>query len=147
MAARDIASVLFIVTEDWFFASHFLPMVRAARELGLDVTVVTRVKAHRQPIEACGADVIALDADRSSFNPLGMVRTVARLTAILKEAQPTIVHCIALRAIVLGGLAARRAGIDQRVYALTGLGFLGARRDSGRGSRGAISARSPRCAA
>ena len=69
MAARDIASVLFIVTEDWFFASHFLPMVRAARELGLDVTVVTRVKAHRQPIEACGADVIALDADRSSLNP------------------------------------------------------------------------------
>ena len=127
MAERDAASVLFIVTEDWFFASHFLPMVRAARELGLHVTVVTRVKDHRRPIEACGAAVIALDADRSSLNPFGMLRTVTRLTAILKEAQPTIVHCIALRAIILGGVAARRARIEGRVYALTGLGFLGAR--------------------
>jgi glycosyltransferase involved in cell wall biosynthesis len=130
VAGRDAASVLFIVTEDWFFASHFLPMVRAARELGLHVTVVTRVRDHGQPIEACGATVVALDADRSSLNPVGMARTVTRLTAILKEAQPTIVHCIALRAVILGGLAARRAGIDQRVYALTGLGFLGARQDA-----------------
>ena len=128
MTGRDTASVLFVVTEDWFFASHFLPMVRAARELGLDVIVVTRVKDHRQPIEASGAKVIALDADRSSLNPLGMLRTVARLVAILKEARPTIVHCVALRAIVIGGLAARRTGIAQRIYALTGLGFLGARR-------------------
>src|SRR5918994_4681855 len=29
--------LVFVVTEDWFFASHFLPMARAARELGLDV--------------------------------------------------------------------------------------------------------------
>ncbi len=130
MADRDIPSVLFIVTEDWFFASHFLPMVRAARELGLGVTVVTRVKDHRRTIEACGAEIVALDADRSSLNPVAMMATVARLTAILRAAEPTIVHCIALRAAILGGLAARRAGIAPRVYALTGLGFLGARRDA-----------------
>jgi hypothetical protein len=29
--------LLFVATEDWFFASHFLPMARAARELDFDV--------------------------------------------------------------------------------------------------------------
>src|SRR4029077_12557437 len=40
-------TIAFIVTEDWFFASHFLPMALAARELGLEVVVVTRVRDHR----------------------------------------------------------------------------------------------------
>jgi hypothetical protein len=32
--APDAKTLVFVVTEDWFFASHFLPMVGAARELG-----------------------------------------------------------------------------------------------------------------
>ena len=66
-AAHDTAKggpkrIAFVVTEDWFFASHFLPMARAARELGLEVAVVTRVRDHRAAIEAAGAKVIALEA-------------------------------------------------------------------------------------
>ncbi|HLM38863.1 MAG TPA: glycosyltransferase family 1 protein, partial [Microvirga sp.] len=61
--------LVFVVTEDWFFASHFLPMARAARELGLHVAVVTRVRSHREIIEALGARVIPLQAERSSLNP------------------------------------------------------------------------------
>lgn len=123
-------SVLFLVTEDWFFASHFLPMARAAREMGLAVTVVARVRAHREVIEATGARVLALEADRRSMNPLAILRTVGAMRRVLAEERPDIVHAIALRSIVLGGLAARLAGIAGRVYALTGLGFLGARRDA-----------------
>ena len=59
----------FIVTEDWFFASHFLPMARAAREVGLEVAVIARVREHRAAIEAAGAKVIALEAERRSLNP------------------------------------------------------------------------------
>ena len=62
--------LVFVVTEDWFFASHFLPMARAARELGLDVAVVTRVRDHREAIEATGARVIPLEAERRSLNPM-----------------------------------------------------------------------------
>ena len=28
--ARPMRRLVFVVTEDWFFASHFLPMARAA---------------------------------------------------------------------------------------------------------------------
>jgi glycosyltransferase involved in cell wall biosynthesis len=133
--------LVFIVTEDWFFASHFLPMARAAKEIGLEVTVVTRVRDHRQAIEQAGARVIPLEAERRSLNPMAAGYAAGRLAAILRAEKPDIVHCIALRAILVGGAAAVMAGVPRRVYALTGLGFLGARGDIvGRSARTALRA-------
>jgi glycosyltransferase involved in cell wall biosynthesis len=119
--------LVFVITEDWFFASHFLPMARAARELGLEVTIVTRVRAHREVIEATGARVIPLQVERRSINPMVAGYAAGQLAAILKEEKADIVHCIALKSILIGGSAAALAGVGRRVYALTGLGFLGAR--------------------
>ncbi|MFC0284544.1 glycosyltransferase family 4 protein [Camelimonas abortus] len=134
-------TLAFLVTEDWFFCSHFLPMARAAREMGLEVAVITRVRDHRATIEATGARVIPLEAERRSLNPVAVAANVARLAAILREVRPDILHMIALRSILVGGVAARLAGVSRRVYALTGLGFLGARRDAlGRGAASLIRA-------
>ena len=122
--------LVFVVTEDWFFASHFLPMARAARELGLEVAVVARVREHRAVIEATGARVIPLEAERRSLNPMAAGYAAGQLAAILKAERPDLVHCIALRPILIGGFAAAMAGIPRRIYALTGLGLLGARADT-----------------
>jgi glycosyltransferase involved in cell wall biosynthesis len=131
--------LVFVVTEDWFFASHFLPMARAARELGLDVIVVTRVRDHRRLVEATGARVIPLEAERRSLNPMALGYAAGQLASVLRAERPDLVHCIALRGILVGGFAATLAGLPRRVYALTGLGFLGARTDwTGRLARGAI---------
>lgn len=119
--------LLFVVTEDWFFASHFLPMARAARELDLDVVVIARERQHRRVIEATGARLIALEAERGSLSPLALLRQVQTLKRLIAAERPDILHCIALKPIALAGLAGRLAGIERRVYALTGLGFLGAR--------------------
>jgi glycosyltransferase involved in cell wall biosynthesis len=128
--------LVFVVTEDWFFASHFLPMARAAIAMGLSVAVVTRVRAHRAAIEATGARVVPLEADRGSLNPMAAGYAAGQLAAILKALRADIVHCIALRGILVGGTAAAMAGIPARVYALTGLGLLGARDDRiGRAAR------------
>jgi len=130
--------IAFIVTEDWFFASHFLPMARAAREMDLEIAVIARVREHKAAIEATGAKVIALEAERRSLNPMTAGYAAGRLAAILKAWRPDIVHCIALRAILIGGTAAMMAGVSRRIFALTGLGFIGARQDLG--GRGALTA-------
>jgi glycosyltransferase involved in cell wall biosynthesis len=130
--AREVGAgrrLVFIVTEDWFFASHFLPMARAAREMGLEVSVVARVREHREAIEATGARVVPLEAERRSLNPMAAGYAAGQMASLLKELRPDIVHCIALRSVLVGGAACLMAGIDRRVYALTGLGFLGARTD------------------
>lgn len=131
MAAMTGSSpkILFVATEDWFFASHFLPMARAARELDFEVVVVARERQHRAIIEKSGARLVALEAERASFSPGGLYRNVAALRQVLARERPDLIHCIALKAIATGGLAARLEGFERRVYAMTGLGFLGARQD------------------
>ncbi|EIZ82817.1 group 1 glycosyl transferase [Methylobacterium sp. GXF4] len=135
-APIPMRNLVFVVTEDWFFASHFLPMARAAIAMGLAVTVVTRVRAHRPVIEATGARVVPLEAERASLNPMAAGYAAGQLAGILKALNADIVHCIALRSILVGGTAAAMAGIPARVYALTGLGLVGARTDRiGRAAR------------
>jgi glycosyltransferase involved in cell wall biosynthesis len=118
--------IVFIVTEDWFFVSHFLPMVTAAKENGCEVFVIARVRKHRAEIEATGAILVPFEAERGSLNPFIFIISLWRLVYLLKNIQPHLVHCVALRAIFVGGLAARLANIGKRFYAVTGLGFLGA---------------------
>ncbi len=140
-AARRPPRLAYVVTEDWFFVSHFLPMARAARQAGFDVAVIARVRDHRAVLEAEDLRVIPLEAERQSLNPLAVVSAVRRLAAILQAEHPDIVHCIALRAILVGGAAARLAGIGRRVYAVTGLGFLAARTDAVAAAARAVIAR------
>jgi glycosyltransferase involved in cell wall biosynthesis len=119
-----MAKILYLVAEDWFFCQHFLPMARAARLAGCEVVVATRLRAHQSLIEAEGFRALSLENERGSLAPLEALRTIAKTTRIIAGEQPDIVHCIALRMVVLGGIAAKLAGAKRLVLALTGLGHL-----------------------
>jgi len=119
-----MTKILYLVTEDWFFASHFLPMARAARDAGLEVVVASRVRNHAERLAAEGLRVIPLNIERKSLGMLEGLRNIVLTYQIMRAERPDIVHCIALRPIVLGGLAARLAGARALVLAPTGLGQL-----------------------
>jgi glycosyltransferase involved in cell wall biosynthesis len=116
--------ILYLVTEDWFFVSHFLPIARAARDCGFEVAVATRVRADGALLTAEGFSVIAIESERGSASPLAGVRDFFRLRKIVRRERADIVHCIALRPAVIGGMAAKLAGADRLVLAPTGLGYL-----------------------
>jgi glycosyltransferase involved in cell wall biosynthesis len=116
--------LLYLVTEDWFFVSHFLPMARTARAAGFEVVVATRVRNHAARIAAEGLRVVALEGERRSIGPAAVVRDFARIVQIVRAERPDLVHCIALRMVALGGLAARLGGARGLVLAPTGLGQL-----------------------
>ena len=116
--------LLYLVTEDWFFVSHFLPMARAARAAGFEVVVATRVRDHAARIEAEGCRVVPLEGERRSLGILEALRGFFRIARIVRAERPDIVHCIALRMVALGGLAARVGGAKRLVLAPTGLGLL-----------------------
>jgi glycosyltransferase involved in cell wall biosynthesis len=116
--------ILYLVTEDWFFVSHFLPMAQAARDCGLQVVVATRVREDGERLKAEGFSVIAIEGRRGSFSPLRSLRDFFQALKIVRDQRADIVHCIALRPVVIGGLAARLAGTGALVVAPTGLGHL-----------------------
>ncbi len=116
--------LLFLVTEDWYFVSHRLPLAVAAREAGFGVVVVTRVREKVAAIAAAGIRVIPFEMNRGGMNPLRELATLFRLWLLYRRERPDIVHHVALKPVLLGGLAARLAGVRAVVSAVAGLGFL-----------------------
>ena len=116
--------ILFVVTEDWYFCSHRLPVARAAQRAGAEVLVATRVTDHRAAIEAEGFRLLPLKIERSSRNPVADILTLFSLIRLYRDQQPDIVHQVALKPVLYGSIAAWIAGVPIVVNALTGLGFL-----------------------
>ena len=116
--------ILFVVTEDWYFCSHRLPVARAAQRAGAEVLVATRVTDHRAAIEAEGFRLLPLKIERSSRNPVADILTLFSLIRLYRDQHPDIVHQVALKPVLYGSIAAWIAGVPIVVNALTGLGFL-----------------------
>ena len=119
-----MAKIVYLVAEDWNVCSHFLPMLREARDQGLEVVVATRVRDHRPALESEGFRLVPLEAERRSLSPVEMVRGLWRMVSILRSERPELVHCISLRLVLFGGLAAKIAGVRKLVLAPIGLGHL-----------------------
>jgi len=119
-----VPRLLFVVTEDWYFVSHRLALAVAARHAGFDVAVATRFDRHRQAIEDAGLRAIPFGMNRRGLNPVALLREAVELAGIYRRERPDVVHLVALRPVVVGGLAARLAGVPRIVSAVTGMGFL-----------------------
>ncbi len=119
--------VLYVATEDWFFRSHFLPMARAATRAGYEVSLAARLGAAAPVIAAEGIRLIPLEMKRGTLNPVHVVREVLRLRRLLRQEEPDILHLVALKSILVGGVASLLAPVPSVVNSVTGVGFLGIR--------------------
>jgi glycosyltransferase involved in cell wall biosynthesis len=115
-------TLLFLVTEDWYFVSHRLDLARAAVRAGYRVLVATRVDAAADAIRKAGCEVIALPWRRRGA-PGRDVRTLVNLVRLYRRERPDIVHHVALKPILFGSIAARIAGVRNVVNAVAGLGY------------------------
>lgn len=115
---------MYVITEDWFFASHFLDRARAAVAAGWDVVVATRCRDDAARIGATGARTVHVELSRRGTNPLVELRAVASLVRVLRRERPDVVHHVALKPVVLGTLAARLAGVRRIVNAPVGMGYV-----------------------
>lgn len=116
--------LLFVVTEDWFFVSHFIGFARAAMREGFTVGLVTRLGSLRAQLEAEGFEIYALEGGRGSVAPGAAFREIAAIRAAIAAFSPDIVHLVALRPVLLGALAALGRRDVALVLAPTGLGYL-----------------------
>lgn len=114
--------LLYLVSEDWYFLSHRLPMARRARDAGFEVHVATRVVGGAAAIRAEGFALHPIPFARGTLSPIAAWPTITALRQLHRTLTPAICHHVALQACVLGSLAAigTRAAL---VNALTGFGY------------------------
>lgn len=126
MAKRQnqLRNVVLCITEDWFATSHFQPLIKILCDASGNVTIVTHCSQHRGVLEELGANVIDFDFQRSEIGPFGNLVCAVKLSRILKTENPTAIHCVAMKPIILGALATLMHGVPARIFHTTGLGYL-----------------------
>src|SRR5438477_9457319 len=83
--------VLFLVTEDWYFCSHRLPVARAARDMGADVVVATRAASCAERIRAEGSTLVPLGRlRRRSFHPWAELGALVEIVAVYRRERPDL---------------------------------------------------------
>ncbi len=115
--------VMYLVTEDWYFLSHRLPMALTASNAGYTVHVITNVTQHGPDIERLGFSLHPLSWRRGSINPFRLAKTVRAVRSIYRTNSPDIVHHVALSPSIVGSVAAIGLPI-RRVNAIAGLGYV-----------------------
>ncbi len=131
MASADLrradgtpAVIVLLVTEDWYFWSHRLVIARAARDAGARVVVATRVGAYRDALAREGFEVVALPWTRRSHDLAAEVRAWRAIRSLYARLRPDLVHHVAIKPVVYGGIAARFARNPRQVNAIAGLGYI-----------------------
>jgi glycosyltransferase involved in cell wall biosynthesis len=119
---RTTPRLAYLVTEDWYFLSHRLPMARAARAAGYEVHVLTNLTGHAAAIAREGFEVHAVRWRRGRMSPLGLLTMVRTIRRLYRRLSPDLAHHVALEPTVVGSLAARGLPVTC-LNAVTGWGF------------------------
>lgn len=121
---NDSRKLLLLVTEDWYFWSHRLPLAREAKSKGYTVIVATRVRDHGSQIIAEGFKLIPIRMLRRNRNPFKELGALLELIQIYRDEQPDIVHHVAVKPVVFGSIAAVISKVPRVVNAIAGLGYV-----------------------
>jgi len=117
-------TLLYYITEDWYFWSHRLTLARAMRDRGYHVIVAVRVGRLGDAIRAEGFELHPTKLRRESR---GMARELIALYDVIslyRRTRPDIVHHVGLKPILYGSIAALVTGVPAVVNAFAGLGYV-----------------------
>jgi glycosyltransferase involved in cell wall biosynthesis len=116
--------LLFVVTEDWYFVSHRLPLAVAAVAAGMDVSLATNVSSHAAAIRQAGITLYPWKLNRGSTGLIAEFKALCGLLRIYWRVRPDIVHQVAIKPVLYGSLLAKLLRIPRVVNALGGMGAI-----------------------
>jgi glycosyltransferase involved in cell wall biosynthesis len=115
-------SLLFVVTDDWYFCSHRMDLARFARDEGFEVLVGTHVAEHGDHIRDAGVQLWPLQTLRRGAPDLRDIAAATEMLGLYARVRPDIVHHVALKPVVYGSWAAALTRVPRVVNAIAGLG-------------------------
>ncbi len=114
--------LVYLVTEDWYFLSHRLPMACAALRAGYEVHVATNVVDGGAAIEGYGFKLHPLNWRRGSAHPRDLIRIIGEIRALYKRLKPDLVHHVGVQPAIIGAIAGIGLPVV-KLHAMAGLGF------------------------
>lgn len=115
--------LLFVVNDLGFFLSHRRPIAMEAVRLGHEVHVAAPAAPHLHD-QLPGVAVHAIKLCRGSAGPLSEVGALLDLISLMNRLKPDAVHLVTSKPVIVGGIAARIAGVPAMVAAISGMGYV-----------------------
>lgn len=115
---------MYIVNVDWFFISHRLQVAKAAHKSGFQIHVVTSITNHYKKMKSEGFVVHPINFKRGKTGLFSYLKDFFNILSIIQREKPDIVHTVTIKAVLLGGIAARLARVRGIVAAISGLGYV-----------------------
>jgi len=116
--------ILYLITEDWFFCSHFLERALAAKNLGYEIIVCSKENKDKKKIEKYGIKFQEVKFNRKNINPFYEFIILIKIINIYRKFSPDIVHHIAFKPIIYGSIAAKFNNTRSVLNAPVGMGFV-----------------------
>ena len=117
-------TLLYLVTEDWYFISHRLNLALEAQKKGFRVCVACRNSGRLDEIKAYGIECYPLDWNRGSLNVFSVIKGIIETRRVLHKVKPQIFHLVSIQSIITGCIATLFNDKIGKVLAFTGLGTL-----------------------
>lgn len=112
-----------VINVDWFFLTHRLPIALAAAKQGYEVHIACGITDREQELRAYGFHLHPLIMARGRTSPRHEIKTFIEIVQLFKKLKPDVVHLVTIKPVLFGGIAARLAGVNGVVAAISGLGF------------------------
>ena len=115
--------ILFIVPEDYGFASHRLSLAKKMISLGWDVVLATRINEHKEVISEAGIKLFDLSHSKNNIKRHSNIfGTIIKLALLYRREKPDVIHHFTIRMTILGTFACLFSGKRYIINTITGLG-------------------------
>lgn len=115
---------LFVVNRPDYFLSHRLALAQSLAHQGYEIHIASVDHESTAQLLELGYHFHFIDIERGRTNPLKELFGLFSVFRLIKLLKPDIVHCITVKPVLYGGLAARMLGSRKVVVAIAGLGSV-----------------------
>ncbi|QBL09807.1 glycosyltransferase family 1 protein [Rheinheimera sp. D18] len=119
-----MSKALFIVNRPDYFLSHRVALAKNLAQAGYEIHIASVNHESTVHLRELGYQFHFVDIERGRTNPFKELIGLFNLFKLIKQLKPDIVHCITVKPVLYGGLAARLLNIRKVVVAIAGLGSV-----------------------
>ena len=116
--------ILFIITEDWYFLSHRLPIALEAIKEGFDVYLLCKINDKQKIIESYGINLINWKINRGSKNIFKDFYSIYLIYKAIKKIKPNLIFSVALKPVLYSSFVSKIINFKNNVYTFAGMGNL-----------------------
>ena len=114
--------LIYLITEDWFFNSHFFDRALAAKKEGYTIYVLCNINIFEKKCE----DFIFINIkfSRKSINLLKEINVLFKIIYYYSKINPDLVHHVGIKPIIYGTFSAILLNIKKIINAPVGMGYI-----------------------